>query len=279
VVDRLLWLSMEREINSFRERCLGLEPIRVGQGGWNMLNYHEVPFVKMWSPGLVPKPKDWPPYVDVVGTFFPSTPNTTVNNKKNDKVSSTSSTIAITTDNKEVPIAMSAGRPPYTPSPELANFLQPNVDSTGDTVPIVYVGFGSMVLPDLEKVIELFLQAAALLNVKIIVQIGWSTITSERFQCIATQAENYARSIKEMEEINSNMNDSLIFPSKNNVKLDCSAINDTSDEVQASTSSTAELFTEKSERRPSIGGWLAGALSKLTSSAIQQVIHCLDNNL
>ena len=48
---------------------LGLDPIRTGGGGWNLLNMQRVPFVKMWSPSLVPKPKDWPDYVDVVGAF------------------------------------------------------------------------------------------------------------------------------------------------------------------------------------------------------------------
>ena len=33
----------------------------------------QVPFVKMWSPTLVPKPDDWGDNVDVVGGFFLNT--------------------------------------------------------------------------------------------------------------------------------------------------------------------------------------------------------------
>ena len=38
LVDRMLWVSFERHINAFRQNILGLEPVRVGQGGWNQLN-------------------------------------------------------------------------------------------------------------------------------------------------------------------------------------------------------------------------------------------------
>jgi hypothetical protein len=37
-----MWISFEREINKFRTNTLGLEPIRTGQGGWDLLNYHRV---------------------------------------------------------------------------------------------------------------------------------------------------------------------------------------------------------------------------------------------
>jgi hypothetical protein len=41
-VDRALWLSLERDINHFRINVLGLEPLRMGQGAWNLLNIHQV---------------------------------------------------------------------------------------------------------------------------------------------------------------------------------------------------------------------------------------------
>ena len=44
--------------------------------GWNLLNTHKVPFVKMWSKHLVPVPKDWGPHVDVAGFFFDNKPKT-----------------------------------------------------------------------------------------------------------------------------------------------------------------------------------------------------------
>ncbi len=38
----MLWLSFESNINAFRKNVLGLEPIRTGEGGWNMLNLNKV---------------------------------------------------------------------------------------------------------------------------------------------------------------------------------------------------------------------------------------------
>jgi hypothetical protein len=38
----MLWMSFERHINAFRVNVLGLEPLRVGDGGWNHLNIMKV---------------------------------------------------------------------------------------------------------------------------------------------------------------------------------------------------------------------------------------------
>lgn len=42
----MLWLSFERQINAFRVNILGLEPLRVGEGGWNHLNVMKVGSVR-----------------------------------------------------------------------------------------------------------------------------------------------------------------------------------------------------------------------------------------
>jgi len=42
IVDRLMWLGFEREINLFRKNVLGLEPLRIGQSGHDMLNLLKV---------------------------------------------------------------------------------------------------------------------------------------------------------------------------------------------------------------------------------------------
>jgi hypothetical protein len=51
---------------------LKLSPVRMlyGEGGFNMLNSYKVPFAHMWSPHFVPRPKDWPDYVDIIGTCY-----------------------------------------------------------------------------------------------------------------------------------------------------------------------------------------------------------------
>jgi len=69
-VEDLVWAGNVDIINRFRERRLGLEPIRLGQQGAHMLHSLRVPFTYCWSPSLVPKPADWKSHIDVVGFFF-----------------------------------------------------------------------------------------------------------------------------------------------------------------------------------------------------------------
>ena len=44
--------------------------MRRGELGGHRLNTLKVPFCYMFSPHLVPKPKDWPKHCDIVGNFF-----------------------------------------------------------------------------------------------------------------------------------------------------------------------------------------------------------------
>ncbi|GMF34249.1 unnamed protein product [Phytophthora fragariaefolia] len=76
----------------YRERVphesFGLRKIRKGDGGRDILLTLNIPYAFMWSPALVPKPKDWGNRYDVVGT-----------------------------------VALKGTASTYTPSPELEEFL------------------------------------------------------------------------------------------------------------------------------------------------------------
>eukprot|EP01034_Spumella_vulgaris_P023338 gene23338-29550_t len=224
VIDRMLWLSFESNINAFRKGVLGLEPIRVGEGGWNMLNLNKVPFVKMWSPSLVPKPKDWPDYVDVVGTFF--------DEKEIKKKAPAGIEPEISNSQTEVEV------PEYTPSVELASFLKSDV-------PVVFIGFGSMVIQDIEGLISLFLESAALAGVRVLMQTGWSTISAERFLELAQQAEAKTRLVRQTEFINRSQVESVIFPSDDsNTKNSTKTVNNTNNNtisLQTDSSDDAEF--------------------------------------
>eukprot|EP00595_Chromulina_sp_UTEXLB2642_P003086 CAMPEP_0196763528 /NCGR_PEP_ID=MMETSP1095-20130614/4257_1 /TAXON_ID=96789 ORGANISM="Chromulina nebulosa, Strain UTEXLB2642" /NCGR_SAMPLE_ID=MMETSP1095 /ASSEMBLY_ACC=CAM_ASM_000446 /LENGTH=1269 /DNA_ID=CAMNT_0042116921 /DNA_START=178 /DNA_END=3987 /DNA_ORIENTATION=- len=211
MVDQMLWLSMKGSINICREQVMGIPPIGPGDGGWNIVNYHKVPFVKMWSPLLVPKPKDWPDYVDIVGTFH--------------ELSSK--------DNID-----------YTPSAELNNFL-----STSE--PILFVGFGSMIIEDPESLIQDFLDAAALVNVKILIQTGWSQITNEKFKQLSKESEKKALLVKEFEDHNSK---SVIFPTNPNSNSDRGEYitREKMDDLFGSYLSTNESTVEKNNDSKSV---------------------------
>jgi sterol 3beta-glucosyltransferase len=68
VVDSLIWLGIRGIINSFRKKYLKLRPITYLSGSQGSIS--DLPTGYIWSPHLVPKPRDWGPLVDVVGFCF-----------------------------------------------------------------------------------------------------------------------------------------------------------------------------------------------------------------
>ncbi|GLU07871.1 hypothetical protein SLE2022_248100 [Rubroshorea leprosula] len=68
IVDSLIWLGIRDMINDLRKKKLKLRPVTYLSGSQG--SDSEVPHGYIWSPHLVPKPKDWGPRVDVVGFCF-----------------------------------------------------------------------------------------------------------------------------------------------------------------------------------------------------------------
>jgi UDP:flavonoid glycosyltransferase YjiC (YdhE family) len=56
-------------INEFRDDTLQLAPLHTREAVHAMID-EQVPHSYCWSPSLVPKPADWPEYIDVSGFFF-----------------------------------------------------------------------------------------------------------------------------------------------------------------------------------------------------------------
>ncbi|KAK5058770.1 hypothetical protein LTR84_011034 [Exophiala bonariae] len=69
LVDLMTWQGLGDLVNRFRTQTLGLEPVSTlwapGQ-----LSRLKVPMTYLWSPGLVPKPRDWGPEIDIAGYVF-----------------------------------------------------------------------------------------------------------------------------------------------------------------------------------------------------------------
>ncbi|OWZ09936.1 Sterol 3-beta-glucosyltransferase [Phytophthora megakarya] len=68
LVDLIMWHGTGGMINEFRTEVLKLRPIRNGDLGSELLLDLNIPHAFMWSPRLVPKPADWGPLYDVIGT-------------------------------------------------------------------------------------------------------------------------------------------------------------------------------------------------------------------
>ncbi|XVF81143.1 hypothetical protein PTKIN_Ptkin15bG0133000 [Pterospermum kingtungense] len=68
IVDSMIWLGIRDMINDVRKKKLKLRPVTYLSGSQG--SDSDVPYGYIWSPHLVPKPKDWGPKIDVVGFCF-----------------------------------------------------------------------------------------------------------------------------------------------------------------------------------------------------------------
>ncbi|RLM66488.1 sterol 3-beta-glucosyltransferase UGT80A2 isoform X2 [Panicum miliaceum] len=68
IVDSMIWLGIRDMINEFRKKKLKLRPVTYLSGAQGSGN--DIPHGYIWSPHLVPKPKDWGPKIDVIGFCF-----------------------------------------------------------------------------------------------------------------------------------------------------------------------------------------------------------------
>ncbi|CAH8353340.1 unnamed protein product [Eruca vesicaria subsp. sativa] len=68
IVDSLIWLGIRDMINDLRKKKLKIRPVSYLSGTQG--SGSNIPHGYMWSPHLVPKPKDWGPQIDVVGFCF-----------------------------------------------------------------------------------------------------------------------------------------------------------------------------------------------------------------
>lgn len=69
LVEMMTWQGLGDLVNDFRVRTLGLEPVSTLWAPGQLYRLR-VPYTYMWSPGLVPKPSDWGPEIDIAGFVF-----------------------------------------------------------------------------------------------------------------------------------------------------------------------------------------------------------------
>ncbi|KAL1595461.1 hypothetical protein SLS59_008394 [Nothophoma quercina] len=69
LVEMMMWQGLGDLINRFRTQILHLEDISTLWAPGQLYRL-KVPYTYMWSPGIIPKPKDWGPEIDVTGFVF-----------------------------------------------------------------------------------------------------------------------------------------------------------------------------------------------------------------
>lgn len=69
LVEMMTWQGLGDLVNDFRVKTLGLDPVsKLWAPG--QLYRMKVPYTYLWSPGLVPKPSDWGPEINISGFVF-----------------------------------------------------------------------------------------------------------------------------------------------------------------------------------------------------------------
>ncbi|KAI9847259.1 MAG: hypothetical protein M1838_000954 [Thelocarpon superellum] len=69
LVEMMTWQGLGDLINRFRVQTLQLEPVSTLWAPGQLYRL-KVPYTYLWSPGLVPKPEDWGPEIDIAGFVF-----------------------------------------------------------------------------------------------------------------------------------------------------------------------------------------------------------------
>ncbi|KAK7908727.1 hypothetical protein PG985_016030 [Apiospora marii] len=69
LVEMMVWQGLGDLVNDFRVNTLKLDPVSTLWAPGSTYRLH-VPFTYLWSPGLVPKPEDWGPEIDIAGFTF-----------------------------------------------------------------------------------------------------------------------------------------------------------------------------------------------------------------
>ncbi|GKZ96441.1 hypothetical protein AnigIFM59636_010691 [Aspergillus niger] len=141
VVDWLSWQGLGDVINQWRKQDLDLEPISMSEGPF-LLRTLKVPYTYCWSPALVPKPSDWPANFGIL-VLFPY-------------------------------CAYVCGfffrdPPDFKPDQALETFLNAGP-------PPIYIGFGSIVLDDPEKMTRTLVEAIEQTGVRALISRGWSKL-------------------------------------------------------------------------------------------------------
>ena len=137
---------MGKHINKWRRTVLRLPTIPSNYKFSSPIVACRVPFSAMWSPSFVPKPDDWPEQVRVVGTF---------------------------TQNKDPTQRVMLSAADEEKFAGLIAWL-----AAGDKP--IFIGFGSMVIDDTERLQDMIVGAARALGTRIVVQSSWSKLDVEK---------------------------------------------------------------------------------------------------
>ncbi|MBW0480339.1 hypothetical protein O181_020054 [Austropuccinia psidii MF-1] len=159
VFDQVFWRAMSGQVNKWRKETLGLKST-----SWEKLEAYKVPFLYNFSPTIVPPPLDWFEWVHITGYWFIEENNHTTKQADNDEGQTAS-----TKDKGKEKASQSSKK--WEPESGLVEFLG---RAKRENKKVVYIGFGSIVVPDPEAMKKVIIEAVQQAGVYAIVTKGWS---------------------------------------------------------------------------------------------------------
>lgn len=133
--DQVFWRATAGQINRWRRNVLN-----IGSTNLDKMEQHKIPFLYNFSPSIVPPPLDWYEWIRVTGYWFLDDPDDSTKKK-------------------------------WTPPPGLVAFMN---NARAKNKPIVYVGFGSIVVSNPDEMTRDVVEAIKQSGVHAILSKGWS---------------------------------------------------------------------------------------------------------
>ncbi|CAO3582891.1 unnamed protein product [Absidia cylindrospora] len=156
MIDMALWAGTSKPINRFRREKLGLAPTSLDQ-----LQTWRIPYLYSFSPLVQPAPKDWPDYIHCTGYWF-------IDEKGQESK-----------DHWQPPQALLSFLQLHHPSGSSVSdgdgHLEDSEPNSKDERPVVYIGFGSIIVSDPEAMSRVIVESVIEANVRAIICKGWSS--------------------------------------------------------------------------------------------------------
>jgi sterol 3beta-glucosyltransferase len=167
--DNMFWKMTAQQVNRWRNHVLGLPNTSLEK-----MQPNKVPFLYNFSPYVVPPPLDYSDWIRVTGYWFldEGTPSKaaaeieleTGHGGENEEGSGDSK-------GKNLAPAKASSGANWTPPRELSDFIG---KARRDGKKLVYVGFGSIIVPDPAKMTQEVIDAVIKSDVRCILSKGWS---------------------------------------------------------------------------------------------------------
>ncbi|KAI8458720.1 hypothetical protein BY996DRAFT_6410683 [Phakopsora pachyrhizi] len=165
VFDQVFWRAISGQINKWRKQTLGLKST-----SYEKLESHKVPFLYNFSQTIVPSPLDWFEWVHITGYWFLDEGRTS-DDQDGEKKSAICSKEGVRDAENSVDGPIKEERKKWVPEPGLVQFIE---KANNEGKKIVYIGFGSIVVPDPEEMTRIIVEAIGKADVYAIVTKGWS---------------------------------------------------------------------------------------------------------